>query len=120
MNEIRMAFTELYGLGDARRVDRPAVPVDPATLGTLTGRYETVAGADTLRFDVSVVQGALQVYGHAGKRSYTLVPSGTDTFFDPNTNGAFTFERDAANAGRPAVAMRLGTGPASRRAARVP
>jgi len=120
MNEIRMAFTELYGLGDARRVDRSAVSVDPATLGTLAGRYEAVAATDTLRFDVSIIGGALQVYGHAGKRSYTLVPSGTDTFFDPNTNGAFTFERDTASAGRPAVAMRLGTGPASRRVARVP
>ncbi len=119
LSEIRMAYAALYGRGAPTRPERPPVQVDTASLRAFTGRYESAGFPDTLRFDVSVVRGVLQVYGHAGKRSFALVPAAPETFFDANNNLTMVFERDSA-AGRPARALRVGAGPNARRAVRVP
>lgn len=119
LSEIRQAFDALYGRPD-RRPERTAITVDPEALRGLTGRFESVFAIDTARFDITLVGGVLQVYAHSGRRSFSLVPAAPDTFFDPNSNLPFTFERDSAAAGRPARALIQGQGLSARRAIRVP
>lgn len=120
LNEIRAAYAALYGVSGPTQVERTPVAVDSASLRALAGRYELAGPADTLRFDVSYARGALVVYTHSGKRTYQLLPSAPDTFFDPNTNQAIAFERDTAASGRPARALRLGAGPNAVRAVKRP
>jgi CubicO group peptidase (beta-lactamase class C family) len=116
LGEIRAAFGELYGHGGPTRTDRATIPVAPVSLQGLVGRYESPGLLDTLRFDVALSGGALQVYGHAGKRQFQLFHAGEDRFFDANAGTTFAFERDSTSASGPARVMRIGLGPNARRA----
>ena len=119
--EIYAAFAEIYGHGSIlTRTERKLVDADTASLRTLVGRYEAPGPRDTLRFDVTWSRGALQAYGHGGKRQYQLFPTGPDTFFEADGGNTFVFERDTTAAGRPGRVMRIGPGPNARVAQRVP
>jgi CubicO group peptidase (beta-lactamase class C family) len=121
LSEIRRAFNETYGMPGPPRPERTAVPVDPASLPGLAGRYRAVGpgGRDTLLFEVTHAGGLLTLHNRTAKRSVQLWPLGNDQFYDTYVNGTLVFQRegDATSRGQ---TMRMGLAVTAPVATRMP